>query len=69
MPATLATFEEWIQEPLDAGAISPAQAWALEWEILVLQGQPWTPGVREVLHLVDLFHKSPEELMRGGLMQ
>ena len=56
-------FDPWIQEPLEAGAISPAQAWQLEWEILALQNQPWTPGSLELCQLVELFHLYPQETL------
>ena len=64
MSALQATFPPWLQVPMEAGAITPAQAWALDWEILVLQDRPWTPGVLELSRKVALFHIDPA-LMRA----
>jgi hypothetical protein len=60
MSASPATFPPWIQEPLELGHLSPESAWKLEWELLVLQGQPWTPGVYEINQLVALHHWQPD---------
>lgn len=60
MSAQPAMFQDWIQEPLEQGLLSPHQAWRLEWELLVLTDQPWTPGVFEIRQTVGLYHWSPE---------
>lgn len=56
MPACLLKFPQWLQEPIEEGCLTPHQAWQLEWEIEMLQGLPWTPGVFEIKQRVVLFH-------------
>ena len=62
MSAQALSFPEWIQEPMEAGHLSPQSAWELEWEYLALQGRPWTPGVFEMSQRVGLYHWQPEQM-------
>lgn len=43
MTAQAATFPEWLTEPVESGAISPAQGFLMEWELTGRPGLPWTP--------------------------
>ncbi len=63
MSASPAMFDPWIQEPLDLGHLSPESAWKLEWELMVLQDDPWTPGVFQINQTVALHHWPTEGLM------
>ena len=54
--ATLATFHPWMQETIEAGHLSLRQAWVMEWEILTLADQPWTPEGAKVKQILDLYH-------------
>ena len=65
----LAVFEPWIQEPMEEGAISPAQAFYLEAEILERQHLPWTPVALEAYYLVGLFPLYPQETRADWWMQ
>jgi hypothetical protein len=59
MSAHPAMFPPWLQEPMEAGHLSPLSAWRLEWELIALQDQPWTEGVYELNLRVSLFHWEP----------
>ena len=59
MTAQAVTFSPWLQEPMEAGALSPRQAWVLEWEVTALQNEPWTPEAMEVNRLQSLYHWQP----------
>lgn len=56
MPAQALLFPDWLQEPLEAGCLSSQEAWILEWELLVLAEEPWSPGVFALKQRVALFH-------------
>ena len=60
MSAQPLQFPEWLSLPLEAGHLTPRQAWVLEWELLVLQDSPWTPEAWEVNQLAGLFHWEPD---------
>ena len=60
MSAQALEFNPWLQEPLEAGCLSPESAWKLHWELSELQGLPWTPGVYQINQTVVLFHWNPE---------
>ena len=62
MSAQALEFPIYLQLPVNAGALSPHQAWQLDWELEVLQGQPWTPGVFEINLLVQMFHLPVESM-------
>lgn len=64
MTAELLMFPAYYQLPLEAGQISLEQAWRLQWELLVLTQQPWTPGVQEISQAVSLFHLPVESMQR-----
>jgi len=63
MSASPATFPPWIQEPLESGHLSPESAWRLEWELVVLSNEPWTPGVHQISRTVELHHWQTEGLL------
>lgn len=62
MSAQALLFSEYLQQPLEAGALTAVQAWALVWERTALLDSPWTPGVFEVYQRTELFHWEPDSL-------
>ena len=62
MSAVPLQFPEWLHLPVEQGLLTPRQAWVLEWELLVLFDQPWTPEAWEVKQAVALFHWEPDSL-------
>ena len=62
MSAQALNFPAYLQIPLDAGVLSPHQAWRLAWDLEVLTLEPWTPGVQQVNQSVTLFHWQTEGL-------
>lgn len=58
MSAEALTFQETpsLREAMEQGALTPAQCWAIEWEMLARPHLPWTPEAwsahqRLTLHL------------------
>lgn len=55
-------FGSYLQQPLEAGILTPEQAWRLAWEMEVLTFEPWTPDGLAMQRRVALFHLSPNGL-------
>lgn len=62
MSATVLQFSPYLQEPMEAGVLTPVLAWTLEMEFERRQGLPWLPGMEFVNQLVSLWHWTPESL-------
>lgn len=45
MTAQAATFPPFLQQAMEAGVISPQQAWQVEWELIARSTLPWDPMV------------------------
>lgn len=56
-------FSPGIQEPLEAGWISPRQAWLLDQELTVLRYQPWTPEGLLLNCLLQTFHNPQDQTL------
>ena len=56
-------FPEAIQQPLEAGWISPRQAWLLDWEMTVALYQPWTPEGLLLNCLLQTFHNPQDQTL------
>lgn len=56
MSAQTLRFDPWLQQPLEAGVISPQEAWSLEVDCLLNPDQ-WIPlALHPAWSKVDLFH-------------
>ena len=62
MSAQILEFTPYLQRPLEAGVLTPAQAWALMWEFDVTPTEPWGPGAQQLGRLVSLFYLETEDL-------
>ena len=47
------TFQTEIQEAIDAGVLSPRQAWALEWDLKARPHEPWEPMAALRLQMLE----------------
>lgn len=57
------TFQPEIQEAIDAGVLSPRQAWALEWDLKVRTHEPWEPMAEQANLLLLLHHLERPEIL------
>ena len=65
MSAHLMVLEEFLLAPMLAGAISPAEAWAVQ-DLYLLQQEEWVrlpPSYLSVAQLLLLFHRDPVNLL------
>jgi hypothetical protein len=60
--AEVARFTEWLQQPVDAGCITPAGAWTLEWEVCIRTFEPWDAEAWNLNQRVALFHAEQETM-------
>ena len=62
--ASLLIFPPYLQQAVEQGVLTPAQAWNLEWDLEQRTFEPWAPGVQQISRTVELFHL-PMEQMRA----
>lgn len=55
MPAELLKFDPWLQEPVEAGVLTPQQAWSLEWERLAYPSRPYPDELHPLLQRIELY--------------
>lgn len=55
-------FGAYLQLPLEAGLLTPEQAWRLAWDMEILPDQPWPPELLALDRRVRLFHLRPDGL-------
>jgi hypothetical protein len=56
MSAEKLLFLPWLQEPIEAGVLTPAQAWSLGFEALMNPQGDWPKSLLPLAQRVSLFH-------------
>lgn len=59
MTASVLLLSPYSQMPLDAGILTPALAWTLEYELEHRSTLAWLPGMEYVNQMVSLWHWTP----------
>jgi hypothetical protein len=64
MSAVAARFQDYLQLPMEAGAITPEQAYRVEVELLARRGLPWEPENFGFNQRASLWHWPTENELR-----
>lgn len=67
MPAELMIFEPWLQEPLEAGALTVREAWNLDWEYWTQPDRPYPQEMLPLSYLRYLAQHHEVEVSSGML--